>query len=422
MTDTRRHWVLIGSANGSSNLGDESMWLASAQHVRAFDPDATIVTDAMPGFSPDVTDVEILPLLTPALGRGHALPGLLGKVVSRPFRTGVTQRRCAKLLADPSSHALAQLWWETISTADGLVFTGAGGICDDYHVHGVHMWCLLADMAGKAGVPVLFVGHGIGPLTTASSRTTAARMLSNAEHVTVRAQSSRDLAIELGVDPDRVAVTGDWAVAMAIEDKHRAQAADAAQALFGGSSVPFWVVSFHRRAMVEPRRMRLLASLLSGIVAHAEAAGRRVLFVPNMTAGRYSDDRQTADLIMKHCSPAVRAKLSIWGTPGNPMLVKAVLARAEMVFTSRYHPLVFALDEGVPAVGISFDEYYDKKLEGAAALYGLTGSTFRLRADLDAATVVRAGKTLSPEPTDMVDRDRIVEPLTRFVERHRGRR
>ena len=40
-----RTWVVLGSANGSTNLGDESMWEAAATALREIEGPVTIITD-----------------------------------------------------------------------------------------------------------------------------------------------------------------------------------------------------------------------------------------------------------------------------------------------------------------------------------------------------------------------------------------
>ncbi len=51
----------------------------------------------------------------------------------------------------------------------------------------------------------------------------------------------------------------------------------------------------------------------------------------------------------------------------------AALARgAELVISSRYHPVVFAVSGGVPSIGIPVDDYTTTKLTGALGNFGQT--------------------------------------------------
>jgi hypothetical protein len=49
----------------------------------------------------------------------------------------------------------------------------------------------------------------------------------------------------------------------------------------------------------------------------------------------------------------------------------ALTARASMVITSRYHPVVFALDAGLPVVALACEDYSHARLNGALQNWGL---------------------------------------------------
>jgi hypothetical protein len=64
--------------------------------------------------------------------------------------------------------------------------------------------------------------------------------------------------------------------------------------------------------------------------------------------------------------------------------------------------MIFGLAEGVPSVGLSYDSYYDQKLGGALASFGLARNVARLD---------------SPEAKNLVDDlalERIAPPATRI--------
>ena len=55
----------------------------------------------------------------------------------------------------------------------------------------------------------------------------------------------------------------------------------------------------------------------------------------------------------------------------SPAETARLTRRAAMVIASRYHPLVFALGGGVPAIGIHLDRYTRTKVCGAFDFAGL---------------------------------------------------
>ncbi|WOP19684.1 polysaccharide pyruvyl transferase family protein [Raineyella sp. LH-20] len=409
------HWVVLGGGNGTSNLGDESMWLAAAQIVRELDPEARILTEGYGDFDPFVSNVGILPHLHLALRRGRAFPGLLGSAVSKPWALDYAARRASWLVDHPVGSS--KLWADAIRSAKGLVLAGSGAICDDYAVHGVFGWSLAVEYARAQGVPILFIGEGIGPLADDRVRQVAARMLCAAERVGVRSCSSATCAEEVGVPAAKLVVTPDWAIPLKPSPEVRLAALNHVNALSGGK--PFVGVSFHRRGYGSGRRLKELAVFLDDVSRCADASGATVIFVPNMTGHGYSDDRKTADLLLRRCTPATRKNVQVWRHRGNPQLVRAALGLGMCLFTTRYHPMVFALSEGVPVIGLSYDEYYDAKLEGISSLFGVNDAVFRVDRLPMAETLLKAAateKVLRMRPSEISS---ITSPLESFVRAHR---
>ena len=65
-----------------------------------------------------------------------------------------------------------------------------------------------------------------------------------------------------------------------------------------------------------------------------------------------------------------------------------LLGRSEGIVSTRYHPIVFALAEGVGAAGLSFDPYYDQKLAGVFRTFDCEEAVFSLGDSIDACTVL----------------------------------
>jgi polysaccharide pyruvyl transferase WcaK-like protein len=396
------------------------MWLSAALALREERGPIAIITDAAPGWVPPIPNVEVLPFLYPALQRGHTLGrgrderslSTVERAVSWPLRERFAQQRVDKLLRE--GVPLIDRWRDAISSSRGVIFSGAGAINDDYAVHGIYSWELVVRMARAMGKPVLFVGQGLGPINSRRSRVPAAEMLKSARHVSVRSRFSLDLALELGVPSDRVSISPDWALALDVPQATRERAAAVLRGYVGDE--PFIAVSIHRRRTTSRAVMRSMSKRVGAIVRAAHDQGRRTLFIPNMTAGRYSDDRATADLLTRSWDRRLRSAMLIHREQGDPLLVKAMLGLADAIVTTRYHPLVFALAEGTTGIGLSYDEYYDSKLQGAASLYGV--ERFITRFDVSTRELsALLSDAMSVTPTSLASdkRGAIVEPLRRFI-------
>lgn len=368
-------WVVLSSANGSTNLGDESMWEATVQVLRQIAGPVHVLSDSHPNFHSPVPNVSLLPFLHNSLRRGSTtFPPAVERIISYPRRTDRAFKLAAHQYRNPKGD-LARSWFNAISSARGLIVSGAGAMTDDYAPHGVASWWLATEWAHSHDVPVHFLGQGIGPLVDERSRRYAARMLELANTVNVRESISAEVVRGLGVRTP-VTVTPDWAILNTPQLSDRAMASSIVDDWFGDS--PFITLSLHRRHNTTRARLRELAQLAEGVVRLAKRKDLGVAFVPNMTGSAYSDDRSTFDLLSREWTPSLRAHVQVVREQVGPRVTRALLARSRALFSTRYHPMVFALAEGTPAVGLSYDEYYDQKLIGASSMFGVTDNVLRV--------------------------------------------
>lgn len=397
------HWVVLSSANGSTNLGDEAMWEATVLVLRELVGPVRIVTDGHASFRPGVPDIEVLPYLHLQLRRGARLPhGLLERLVSYPRRNAYAASRARALAAGIGLPAGAELWRARVATSRGLVISGAGAMTDDFAPHGVSSWWLAASWARAAGVPTYLLGQGIGPIVDDSLRAQAADLVGWSRVVNVRETTSD--GVVRGLRPGlSTEVTPDWAILDEPADADRARAREYLDAVCGGA--PFIALSAHRRHNTSKAQLERLSGLLEGTTRHALASGRRVLFVPNMIGSGYSDDRATFDLVARSWPAQLRSSVHVVRAPLGPRVTRAVLGGADFLATTRYHPLVFALAEGTPTVGVSYDAYYDQKLVGASQMFGVNGNVLRLE-EASAERLFGMAAELSPPTPPPSDANR----------------
>lgn len=389
------HWVVLSSANGSTNLGDEAMWEATVLVLRGLVGPVRVVTDGHTSFRPHVPDVEVLPYLHLELRRGARLPsGLVERLVSYPRRNDHAVARARELAASTRPPVAAARWRDAIRSARGLVISGAGAMTDDFAPHGVASWWLAATWARDAGVPVYLLGQGVGPLVDDALRSLAAELVGWAQVANVREEGSARVVTGLRPEVTPV-VTPDWAVLDVPDDTDRARARDHLEAVTGGR--PFIALSAHRRHNTTKTQLGALSALLEQLTADALASGLDVLFVPNMIGAGYSDDRATFDLLAASWRPEHRDAVHVVRSALGPRVTRALLADADFLVTTRYHPLVFAFAEGTACIGLSYDAYYDQKLLGASEMFGVHGNVVRV--GTASASDVRSIVEDMPAPT-----------------------
>jgi polysaccharide pyruvyl transferase WcaK-like protein len=421
-----KYWVILSGGNGSTNLGDECMWEAGVRAAREVLGPVSIVTDGHRGWKAPLNDVVVLPYLHTSLRRGAIIPEawmsssvvrFAERLISAPRRNEYAYSAARRARKRPRS-AVQRLWLQTIERAEGVIISGSGAINDELAAHGISSWGLISEWAERNAKPVAMIGQGIGPINKVRNKRRVAEMLARMGHISVRETESRALAVRLG---SKSQVTPDWALGIVPTLADRQAAARVREHLVG--SDPFIALSVHRRRSTPKSDLVELSRILEQFVEVAIHRQIRVVFVPNMTAGPYSDDRATARRITSTWSRSTREYVAMQDRPMTHLSTRAFLGQAGGLISTRYHPMVFALVEGTPSVGISYNTYYDQKLEGISNLFGVENNVYRLGSG--SLQPARICEILNGQHVVSVNADllrAITDPLSSFLEPFRGDR
>lgn len=426
---TQPRIAVLSSANGSTNLGDAAMWESAVEVVRKVCPESGIITDGHTGWTPPFRDIQVLPFAADELRRGlHLLgPELAGRMprldslLSRHTTRGAVGSHVNSLEETIGREsATLQRWREVVATSNALIISGAGAMCDEYFRHGLASWRLLTSWARQSGTPVALVGQGIGPLTLDISRLHARKLLENAELVTVRDATSALIAHELVPEKEAI-VTNDWAILRRPSSIDRSVARHVAGSLT--SERPFNAVSVHEVALASPSIRERTIQQISSFVRQSERVGLAVVFVSNMTNSAWagSDDRETARAFLGLASDEVVRNCYVIDQRLTSTQTRALLGLARGLLTTRYHPMVFALAEGTPAIGLATNPYYFQKLHGVAHLHRLDEPVVRLDAQV-AAEPPHVERLLKHRVESIPDESiaAISSPLAKFLIRALG--
>ena len=250
------------------------------------------------------------------------------------------------LAVDDPAHAVV----DAVRASTGVVIAGGGNMASTWPLH-IYERATLARIAAVADVPLVVTGQTIGPALAPDDAELVRALLSSARLVGLRENVSLELCRALRVPgpllhrlPDDASfVPADGAV-----PEH-----------------PYCLVTLashvgeHDRADVQAA----IAALLDDVAD----LGLEVVFSPHFGA---LDGSVRGDSVM-HAGVAERMRGATREIPAVSTAASAALARgAALVVSSRYHPVVFAVAEGVPAIGLSVDEYTSVKLQGALGTFG----------------------------------------------------
>jgi polysaccharide pyruvyl transferase WcaK-like protein/SAM-dependent methyltransferase len=350
-------------AHGMINAGDTAMLSVATARLRQMWPDAQIgvITDVparlalhCPGTLPVPAEGRRIWLEEPHVGaRVH---GMLSPSGARGLRaveervrrrmpsvassTIRLRRRLRRLRNDDLTEFLGWLY-----SADLVVATGAGLLADPYVPRACSVLELL-ETAIRRGVPTAMLGQGIGPLTDERMRAVAGRVLPKVELIGLREEHyGRPELRALGVEDRRMVTTGDDAIELAL--KRASNSRDG-----GGIGVGI------RVARYSGATEEAIAAVGSALRKAAIRHGAELIPVPISAAVKERDAMMIARVmgIDEGTIPPL----------DTPAAVIDQVGRCRVVVSGSYHGAVFALAQGVPAIGLAGSEYYFLKFRGLA--------------------------------------------------------
>jgi hypothetical protein len=259
---------------------------------------------------------------------------------------------------------------EAFYGARAMVVTGAGGITD----HGL-AWATrvldLLEIGVRRGLPTAMFSHGLGPLTDPVLIERSRSVLPRLSLIALReGRFGPALASRLGVDPERIVVTGDDAIELAL-----GAAQSPGDAL--GVNLRLSPSSGLGSEAVEAIRLPLAAFVR---FRHARILPVPIAFNERLEVSTgvpvYSDDRSIRLLLE-----------GVTELPGggdrldSPEAVIRQIGQTRVVATGAYHAAVFALAQGVPAVCVAGSAYFEQKFLGLAYQFGPGCWVVRVDAD-----------------------------------------
>lgn len=262
---------------------------------------------------------------------------------------------------------------KAIATCDAYVFGGGQIILDEYGFISVPYRMHRPMLARLLGKPVMCYAVGAGPLTGRFCRWLAKVCLKRFTLLTLRDRVSVELIRDIGVRSKEIIQTVDAAVALVSAGPERAREILAGEGVAtdrpilaflpfgpayrcGKSAVPL----IFRRARAtrdeegQRKYNRHVALVAEALRRMAEEAGAFVLLVAPDRSESHGGDLAMARDVRAAMGDTAHAHV-VEGDYA-PKELKAILGLAELAVGSRMHGLILAAGEGVPQVGICFND------------------------------------------------------------------
>lgn len=340
------------------NWGDVSMLAVALERLAAADHEVYVLTRA------PAAVLDLLPTARPVT-TGRPSAGWVER--SGPMTVlRRTARRVVRALPLPIGRGrgraeLPRPVRDAVVSADLLVATGGGYLTTVFRDK--LAWSLeLFEAAREAGVPVALMGQGLGPFDDAGLEERLARVVRDAQLVTLRDPEASARWVEsTGLARERVIVTGDDAVDVA--SRHGGSAGSAIGVNLRSTGYSGLGVRVERAVGASLRRLM-------------SEHGADVHALPIASTASYTD------------VATIRRALDAAGVDSDGGAgidrLGALLhetARCRVVVTGSYHAGVFALSQGIPIVALSASAYYDAKFRGLRSAFAVDGACRVVRFD-----------------------------------------
>lgn len=231
------------------------------------------------------------------------------------------------------------------------MFIAGGGtlIQDDTSSRSLWYYLFMLHLAVKKGAHVVLLSNGLGPLTKKKNRKVASKILNRLDAITLRDPNAFEELKSLGVTKPVTKVAADPALALKACDPK------AGQEILQKEGVPLGEKLFAlclRRWKKVRNSEKILAAFADRIVTDFHA-------VPVFIAMQHPEDVRYAKRVMNNMTQkgyVLTKRYTVDET-------LSILGNVSMVIGMRLHSLIYALNLGIPMVGLAYEPKIDYFME-----------------------------------------------------------
>ncbi|WP_424766634.1 polysaccharide pyruvyl transferase CsaB [Paenibacillus sp. sgz302251] len=282
--------------------------------------------------------------------------------------------------------------WSAIRSSDGLISGGGSLLQDATSAKTIPYYTGVMRLAQLLGKPTFAYSQGIGPVNRRRMDPLIRGVMKRSAYVSVRDSESAALLARIGVPANRIEVVPDPVMGLPLPANAENDAERAAHAATGqASSQSAIATETALRASAPPivgvslRRWRSdggdLARAAEALIALSKRKPVRLRFLPFHTPSDIEASEQVLERLRGRLGEGSSAELAAPGDDPQQMLLE--VSRCDALFGMRLHALIYAANQYVPMLGLSYDPKIDQFLHrlGLKAI----GTTEKLDAEAFAA-------------------------------------
>ncbi|MEF2244037.1 polysaccharide pyruvyl transferase CsaB [Paenibacillus sp. IITD108] len=265
-----------------------------------------------------------------------------------------------------------------LRSCDGLISGGGSLLQDATSSKTIPYYAAVIKLAQWLGKPTFIYAQGIGPVNRGWLKPMIRHVMKRSAYVSVRDAQSAELLASLGVRPEGIELVPDPVMGMPLPSG--SNRADNLRDKPAGN-IPVVGVSLRDWRSDGADMDRVAAALI-------ELSQRRAVCI-RFLPFHLPPDRITSEKVMQQLEGKLGdgCKMELVDVKDDPQLMLLEVSRCDLLFGMRLHALIYAANQSVPMLGLS----YDPKIDQFLARLGLsaTGTTERLDAGLFADEACR---------------------------------
>jgi colanic acid/amylovoran biosynthesis protein len=240
---------------------------------------------------------------------------------------------------------------ELVLGSDLFVATGAQYMSDACKPDALNILGRM-ELAAQHKIPTAMLGQGIGPIDDPELHARAKAVFPLIDYIFVREKRvAPGLLDSFGVDPNRVIFTGDDAIEMAYE----------ARSGISGTDIGFGLRASHYTEVDSTH-----VQIIRDVVLHSAAKHDATLTALPISHSAHELDPR---LIMQVLAGYKKVRINRWRFDSPLELIKET-GKCRLVVAGTYHTAIFALSQGIPAIGLAKSVMYMDKFLGLVDQFG----------------------------------------------------
>ncbi|MCM3635239.1 polysaccharide pyruvyl transferase CsaB [Paenibacillus camelliae] len=239
--------------------------------------------------------------------------------------------------------------WRAISSSDALISGGGSLLQDATGMKSIPYYTGIIKLAQWLRKPTFIYAQGIGPVHRQSMYAFIRSAMNKSQYVSVRDEQSSQFLSSIGVNT-KIEIVPDPVMGMPLPEQRQQLLPEASGVQQIGISVRFW-----------NKDRSDLQRIGEALIALTEQRNVMLTFLPF----HLPDDIEASQFLIDQIQSRIGAGSSIklMDLPDDPMLMLQAVSECDALFGMRLHALIYAANQRVPMLGLSYDPKIDQFLK-----------------------------------------------------------